>query len=112
MPIELIPASDAMSPSKALALMPPPDARGYMRSLHLPYLVSTGWRMVKRSYLGTYVMLLSARRDAFLMAETSSAAFPVPCPNEPCKQNGNGLLQVHVHDGTVIASQHKLSLVA
>lgn len=83
-PMELMPARDAMSPNRALARMPPPDARGYMRSLHLPNLVSTGWRMVKRSYRGMNVTLLRARRDAFRMAATSSAAFPVPCPNAPC----------------------------
>ena len=41
-PMELMPAKDAMSPKRALARMPPPDAKGYMRSLHLPNLVSTG----------------------------------------------------------------------
>ena len=78
MPIELMPASAAMSPSSTLALIPPPEANGYMRSLHLPNLVSTGCRMVKRSYLGMYVTLLIARKDAFLLAATSSAALPVP----------------------------------
>ena len=84
--MELMPASDAMAPSNAFALIPPPDASGYIRSLHLPNFVSTGCRIVKRSYLGIYVRLFSARREAFLMADTSSAALPVPCPSRPYKQ--------------------------
>ena len=101
-PMALMPAKFAIELSSVFALMPRPDARGYILSLHLPYFVSTGCNMVKRSYLGTYDKLFMARNEALRMAATSSAALPVPCPSNPCKQKH--ILSVGYH--CVSCSQH------